>query len=192
MVTKANSENLAADMSPPNYRAAVQRIRSIPAKKVKVSSINGDIADIWSKVEGHKVFKQAGRAFLKLDGMEHVERMRFMRDLNGLIDAAGWPTEDEDMVDMAEGRKVQMRVGASGDPDPDDEDDLDLDDDDDSDEGDSQGIDLDAPGKEDKEGAGGQRSAGFLARARRHLNVVPAEPYTGDNSDLAGDDVVRH
>lgn len=114
MADAANKASIQADLRPPDYRAAVQRIRTIPAKKEKVASANGDIADIWAKVEGHKVDKHAGKAFLRLDDLDPEDRLRFMRDLNGLIDAAGWPETDSDLVDKAQGKVVQMRAGATG------------------------------------------------------------------------------
>lgn len=114
MAQKATPENVAADMAPPNYRAAVQRIRTIKAKKDKVAGVNGEIADVWAKVEGHKVNKGAGKDFLRLDGMEHEDRVRYMRDLNGLIDAAGWDETAQDMVDKAENKVVHMRFGKEG------------------------------------------------------------------------------
>lgn len=161
MAQKATPENVAADMSPPNYRAAVQRIRTIKAKKDRVSGINGEIADVWTKVESHKVHKGAGKDFLRLDGMEPEERVRYMRDLNGLIDAAGWDATQQDMVDIAEDKVVHMRFGQGGQAAPaDDEDDDETTD----------------PNK------------GAFARAREHLNAGGGDDEmlgVGDSTDLA-------
>ena len=120
MANAASDDRIKADIRPPDFRAAVTKIRSIEAKKTKISSLNGEVADIWAKVEGHKVNKDAGKTFRKLDKMELAERMDFMRSLNGLIDAAGWPKEDGDLVDGAEGNVVHMRVGgaAAGEEEP--------------------------------------------------------------------------
>ena len=117
MGSKATDNKVAADMSPPNYRAAVQRLRTIKTKKEKIAGVNGEIADIYAKVEGHKVNKKAARIFLILDSLDGQDRLDVMRSFNGLCDAAGWDTEAEDLVDQAEGNVVPLRVSkASVDP----------------------------------------------------------------------------
>ncbi len=110
MGSKATDNKVAADMSPPNYRAAVQRLRTIKTKKEKIAGVNGEIADIYAKVEGHKVNKKAARIFLILDSLDGPDRLDVMRSFNGLCDAAGWDTEAEDLVDQAEGNVVPLRV----------------------------------------------------------------------------------
>lgn len=114
MGSKATDKNVAADMSPPNYRAAVQRLRTIKAKKEKIAGVNGEIADIYGKVEGHKVNKKAAKIFLILDALEPADRLDVMRSFNGLCDAAGWDDEGEDLVDQAEGNVVPLRVTRTG------------------------------------------------------------------------------
>lgn len=116
MADRASADRVAADMNPPNYRAAIKLIRTaIIQKKTKISSINGEISDQWAKVEGHKVNKKAGRVFLMLDGFEHDERADFIRSLNGLIDASDWEKEATDLVDKAQGNVVHLHVnGAAG------------------------------------------------------------------------------
>lgn len=119
MAEKASADRVAADMQPANYRSAVQLIRhAIQKKKEKIAGINGEIADQWAKVEGHKVNKKAGRIFATLDKLEHEERLDIMRSLNGLIDAAGWEETASDLVDAAQGNVVPLRVGGAKDDDP--------------------------------------------------------------------------
>lgn len=169
MAKAANPASVAADLTPPNYRAAVQRIRTIPAKKEKVASANGDIADIWAKVEGHKVDKHAGKAFLRLDALDPEDRLRFMRDLNGLCDAAGWPETDSDLVDRAEDKVVQMRVGKDRD-------------DDGGDQGGGDGGEGGAGGEDDDEPEANAAPAGVtdaLSRARKRLGIVPPKDGAG-------------
>lgn len=114
MADRASRDRVAADMQPPNFRSAVQLIRfSIEKKKSKIQGINSEIGDDWAKVQGHKVNKKAGVVFGMLDKLEHEERTDFMRSLNGLIDAAGWDQEAADLVDAAEGNVVHLRVGGS-------------------------------------------------------------------------------
>lgn len=110
MGSKATDTRVAADMQPPNYRAAVQRLRTIKTKKEKIAGINGDIADVYAKVEGHKVNKKAARIFLILDALDGPDRMDVMRSFNGLCDAAGWAEEGADLIDQAEGTVVPFRA----------------------------------------------------------------------------------
>lgn len=114
MGNKATTDNLAADMSPPNYRAAVNRLRTIKVKKDKISSVNGEIADVYAKVEGHKVNRKGAKIFMILDGLEAAERNDVMRSIDGLADAAGWDQQEQDMVDQAEGKIVHLRFGKDG------------------------------------------------------------------------------
>lgn len=117
MAQKASGETIAADMRPPNYRAAVQRLKTIKAKKDRIAGINGDIADVFAKVEGHKVNKKAARMFLVLNNLEVAERNQVFRDLNGLLDAAGMDEDGQDLVDAAEGNVVHHRFGRDADDD---------------------------------------------------------------------------
>lgn len=154
---KADPDKLAADMSPPNYRAALQRLRTIQAKKDKIAGVNGDIADIYAKVEGHKVNRKAAKVWVMVDKLEQADREAFMRSFNGLCDAAGWDAEAEDLVDQAEGNVVHLRMGRA---------DASEDRDDDADAAD--------------ELSETDQSNAFLAGARRHLGSGPA-----DNADAA-------
>lgn len=116
MAANASDDRVRADIRPPDFRAAIAKIRTqLVAKKKRVGEINGEISDIWAKIEGHKVNKGAAKTFAKLDGMEHVDRADFIRSLNGLMDASGWPKEATDLVDGAEGKVVQMHVGQGND-----------------------------------------------------------------------------
>jgi hypothetical protein len=114
MVEKASAGNVAAAIRPPDFRKAVISIRGLDAKKDKIASINGEIADIWAKIEGLKVNKIAGKLFAKLDQLEPADRLDVIRSFNGLADASGWEKGYEDLVDSAEGKVVDMRLG--GDP----------------------------------------------------------------------------
>lgn len=112
MANKATADGVRADMAPPNYRSAVQIIRTTKAKKDRISGINGEIAGIFAKVEGFKVNRKAGKIFAALDNMEADERNDVMRSLNGLFEAAGYEAEDaQDLVDMTEGAVVHLRFG---------------------------------------------------------------------------------
>lgn len=101
MAERATADRVAADMKPPNYRGAVQRLRSIKPKKEKIAGINGEISGIYDTVEGFKVNKKAARIFLTLDPLESDERQDIMRSFIGLCEAAGWDAGD--LVDQAEG-----------------------------------------------------------------------------------------
>jgi hypothetical protein len=117
MANKATADGVQRDMQPPNFRAAVQRIRTIPGEKKKIAERNEKIGETWAAVEGFKVDKRAGKAFATLDNLEPHERAAYMRSLNGLIDAAGWEESFQDLVDSAEGTAVSMRVGGGEGPD---------------------------------------------------------------------------
>lgn len=190
MANKASADRVQADMQPPNYRGAVQRIRTIKAKKDKIGSVNGEIADIYAKVEGHKVNRQAARIFYALDRMEADDRADVMRSLNGLCDAAGWESTDEDLVDQAEGTVVELRFGRNIPPVVEDGD-ADLDDalaneaaGDADDLGDALGgDDFQEATEEELAAQAGRAEPKAKDRARAKLDAVP---FTGDNSDLAG------
>jgi len=111
MAKSASAESVQADMQPPNFRAAVQKVRTITAKKDKIGSVNGEIADIYAKIEGHKVNRQAAKIFYALDRMEMADRNDVLRSLEGLLDAAGYDEEArEDLVDKAsKGDVLPMR-----------------------------------------------------------------------------------
>jgi len=202
MADRASADRVAADMNPPNYRAAIKRIRSsIVAKQTKIQSINGEISDDWAKVEGHKVNKKAGRIFLMLDKMDHEERTDIVRSLNGLIDASEWDKDATDLVDQAQGNVVQLHVHTK----PGGEDD-DGDDEQDTDGGEAEmrevedalAQETEAKPRRSRKAANpdGAKAQSDVARqadaaraaAREKLGKgPPPEPYTGDNSDLAGE-----
>jgi hypothetical protein len=189
MANKASADKVQADMQPPNFRAAVQRIRTIQAKKDKIGSVNGEIADIYAKIEGHKVNRQAARIFYALDRMEADDRADVMRSLNGLCDASGWDSTEEDLVDQAEGTVVELRFGGTRSPAVDDSD-LDVDEalaDEASDEGDDlsevlAGDDFQEATAEELAAQAGRSPDKAKSRAREKLD---AAPFTGDNADLA-------
>ena len=122
MAEAASAEN--ANIRPPDYRYAVQQIRgAIEKKKEAISAKNGEIADTWAKIESRGVNKKGAKIFAMLDKVEPTERMDILRTVNGCCDAAGWPEQEGDIVDQAEGNVVQMRVGGAAAPDPDVDDD---------------------------------------------------------------------
>lgn len=182
MARKASADVIQADMQPPNFRAAVARIRTIKAKRDKLASVNGEIADIYAKVEGHKVNRKAAKIWYMLDGLEGPERMDVMRSLNGLCDASGWDEEAEDLVDAAEGNVVHMRVGRTPDSEEESEQLLDEATTDEFTEATEEELAKQA-GRDDKKKL---EQAGKQAKARRDAGKPASEPYTGDNSDLAG------
>lgn len=112
MAEAAKAGNVAGAIKPPEYRKAVQIIRTIDAKKEKIASVNSEIGEIWGKVEGFRVHRKAGKFFAMLDKLEVPERMDVMRSVNGLIDAAGWPEAEGDLADQAAGNVVDMRLHA--------------------------------------------------------------------------------
>lgn len=127
MAEKATKDKVAADLRPPSWKAAITRIRNtFQPKKDKIASINGEIADMWGKVEGSdRVNKVAAKFWHKLDKMEGPERLDVMRSFNGLAANSGWPDVEVDLVDAANGDEVSMRLGAAaqnGDDDDDDQD----------------------------------------------------------------------
>jgi hypothetical protein len=101
MAERATSDRVASDMKPPNYRGAVQRLRTIKAKKDRIAGITSEIGGIFDTVEGFKVNKKAAKIFIALDALEADEQQDIFRSLTGLIDAAGWAQGD--LVDQAEG-----------------------------------------------------------------------------------------
>lgn len=110
MAKQASAESVQADMQGPNFRAAVLKIRTIPAKRDKIASVNGEIADVYAKIEGHKCNRKGAKIFYTLDRMEADERNDVLRTLRGLLDAAGYDAEsNEDLADLATARVLPMR-----------------------------------------------------------------------------------
>ena len=116
MAEAANAENVNQGARPPDYRYAVQQIRgNIEKKKDRISSINGEIADVFAKIESRGVNKKGARIFAMLDKLEGPERLDVLRTVNGMCDASGWPDDNADLADQAEGNVVRMRVGKTAD-----------------------------------------------------------------------------
>jgi hypothetical protein len=160
MANKASAERVQADIRPPNYRAAVQLIRhDMKKKKDRISGINGEIADAWAKVEGHKVDKIGAKLFMKLDALEPDERLAAIRAFNGLADVADWPLEEQDLVDSAENKVVHMRLGDNAPADA---------------VGDDELSEEDAAAAEDGPAAGSGASAAMGA-SRKHLGGAQPE-----------------
>ncbi len=111
MAKSASVENVQADMQPPNYRAAVQKVRTLQAKKDKIGSLNGEIGQIWAQTEGHRCNKKGAKIFYTLDRMEASERNDVLRTLEGMLAAAGYDEEArEDMLDkIPKGSVLPMR-----------------------------------------------------------------------------------
>lgn len=167
MGNKATKDNVAADMSPPNYRAAVQRLRTIKAKRDKISSLNGEIGNVYGAVEGHKVNKKGARIFMVLDALEPADRADVIRSFNGLCDAAGWDDKIEDMVDKAEGNIISARFGKQIDEAPD------------RDDAEDNLRELEADAKRNAE----EQTNAFLNKARTHLNGKSTDDGQGDDDD---------
>lgn len=124
MAEKATKDKVASDLRPPAWKAAIALMRTtFQPKKDKIASLNGEIGDMWGKVEGgHKVNKTAAKFWMKLDKMESAERLDVMRSFNGLAANSGWPDVEVDLVDAAQGNQVNMRLGEGGGRDDDEED----------------------------------------------------------------------
>lgn len=170
MGSKATDNKVAADMSPPNYRGAVQRLRTIKTKKEKIAGVNGEIADIYAKVEGHKVNKKAARIFLILDTLDASDRNDVMRSFDGLCDAAGWDTEAADLVDQAEDNVVPLRVSRPA----------------------GAGIDVDEALDSLEAEADAETTSAAVKKARRHLSgksgkmgsdAAPADDESADSDN---------
>jgi uncharacterized protein (UPF0335 family) len=111
VANKASKDNIENASRPPDARFAVQTIRdSIEKKKAKIASVNGEIGDIWAKIESRGVNKKAAQAWAKLDKLEPDERADWMRSFNLLCDCAGWDEQSEDLADRAEGKVTPLRV----------------------------------------------------------------------------------
>jgi hypothetical protein len=195
MADRATSDRIAADMQPPKYREAVKRIRGINAKKQKIGGVNGEIKGIYDQIEGYRVDKRAARIFLTLDNMEHEDRVTIFRDLNKMIDVADWAPAQADIVDQAQGNVVTLRAGGAAQVERDREENA---------AGEDREIDetmtkVENDGGDDVTGA--DQAGSFLSdvaaqRAKERSETQskrrkPKEedviPYTGDNSDLAGE-----
>lgn len=199
MAVKATPDRVGADMQPSNFRAAVALIRtSIQQYKNTIKGTTSKIGDVWAKIEGHKVDKAAAKDFERLDKMEPEKRVEYMRSLNGLIDAAGWEETAADLVDVAESNVVHMRMGGAQAPAE-------------GDDGDGEGgepegnvesgeAEQPAPRRTRKKaGDGSDANATIAQQAEERKSVLRGmdaakshlsgggEPYTGDNSDLAGE-----
>lgn len=154
MAKKADEGQVSAAIRPPDFRGAVARIRSIVAKKTKLASVNGEIADIFAKIEGLKVNKVAARFFGKLDAMEQADRSDIIRSLNGLMDVADW---DRNISDLADGGTViNGRFGKA----------------EDGGDGEGEGEDNGVPGEPDEEEQQEEEEPASRGRARRGSGIA--------------------
>ena len=178
MAKAATKESVSAAMKPVDYRGAFKRLTGIDAKKAKQQAAAKEIGDIFSAAEGIcGVDKRAAKIFMIMRKLDEGDLVTVFRDLNGLLDAAGLVTSAADLVDQAENNVVEMRMNKApkkADPDAEDgtiEDEIQqLDDETDV-------IDEDDDFQE--------ATPDELAAQKDRPN---AETYTGDNSDLAGDE----
>lgn len=208
MARQASKDSVAADMRPVNYRGAVNRMKLIKSKSDKQKAIAGEIGDIYAKCEGIEgVNKAACKIFNGLAKLEPEDRLLVFRDLNGLLDAAGFSEEGADLVDKAQGSVVPFRMptgdaeeGAVGNDVPAEIEEFSGDAEND---GHSDEINDFAVGSEDVDGftemseeelaaqkprADAAEAKKVTGRGKKAFGEGPApEPYTGDNSDLAGD-----
>jgi hypothetical protein len=121
MADAANDDSVGAAIRPPQYRKAVQDIRGrIEPKRDKVSSINGEIADAWAKIEGLGCNKIGAKIFQKLDQLEPDERADVLRTIQGMISVSEWP-ELNDLVDQAEGNTASYNLVGGGSEEEEDE-----------------------------------------------------------------------
>lgn len=202
MADRATADRVGADMKPPNYRGAVQRLRTIKPKKERIAGINGEIGGIYDAVEGFKVNKKAARIFLTLDGLEPDEQQDIWRSLMGLIEFAGW--QKGDLVDQAEGGEgnivaADFKRGRKGADDiaestgQSDENDAGEDREIDDTMREVEGMPAELPTADNPNPDKPKRLSPAEARAKvaKHFGAGEAPPkgddpapYTGDNSDL--------
>lgn len=191
MARTAGRDTVAADMRPTDYRGAVNRMKAIKAKSDKQKSISSEIGDIYAKCEGvHGVNKAAAKIFHGLSKLEPEGALLVFRDLNGLLDAAGFAKEGADLVDQASDNVVSMRFGAGAGDDGEEggiddaieefaDDGEKPTDDDPFEEASSEELAAQKPRAESAE----KKAVG---RAKKAFGSGPApEPYTGYNFDLA-------
>ena len=178
MAKAATKDSVSAAMKPIDYRAAVKRLQGIDAKKTKQQQMAKEIGDILSASEGIcGVDKRASKIFMIMRKLDENDLITVFRDLNGLLDAAGLITQGADLVDAATGNVVEMRMPnkpKKADPDADDgtiEDEIQALDDE---------TDIQDPDDDFVEATPEE-----LAAQKDRPN---AGEYTGDNSDLAGDE----
>lgn len=115
MAKAATSESVAAGRRDPQYHNAIALIRgSLRQKKDKISSINGELKEIWDKIEaGMKVDKIGARMFMQLDKLEPDERQAAYRAFLGMAEASDWPEMTGDLVDQAEGKELDPRKSSA-------------------------------------------------------------------------------
>lgn len=178
MARSATNGTVSADMRPTDYRGAVKRLETIDNKATKQQKIAKEIGEVYSACEGicgvSKVAAKMWRALKKLEG---PERLEVFRDLNGLIDAAGWDRQGADLVDQAQNNVVHVGFGnGNGDGSIDDEVDVDGDD------GDGEELNPDEqPAQEDDfeasaEELARQEGRGRLGKARERAKRAAAPP----------------
>jgi len=116
MAQSASKDAVQAAMKPPEYRSALKRLASIGPLKKKQSQGAKKIDDIYNAAETvNGVHKAASQFFLKIQGSDDAEKLRIFRDINGLLEADGTPTSGADMVDMAQGKEVNLRLAHDAD-----------------------------------------------------------------------------
>lgn len=185
MAQAASTDKVAADMRPTDYRGAVNRMKAIKAKSDKQKAISGEIGDIYGKCEGvHGVNKMAAKIYYGLSKLEPEELLTVFRDINGLLDAAGALKDGADLVDQADDTVVPMRFKA---PEIEDEGGIDDEIEEIADDGEKLPVDEFQEATEAELAQQAGRGTGAAAKAARKKDAAKEEPYTGDNSDLAGE-----
>lgn len=217
MPERATPDKVQADMSPPNYRSAVKLLRTIEGKKKKIASVNGEIGGVFDRVTGFKCNKKGARIFLMLDGLEQKERDDILRTLDGLINVAEWGDLDDMVDNAEDNvRHVQFGRSPVAEEDDDDASDEDLEEalgekpetselgaalEDGLDPAFSEASEAELSQQEGRKQAarakldaagGAETEEGKKGRGRKPSfnadKIGPdTEPYTGDNSDLAGE-----
>jgi hypothetical protein len=174
MAKAATTDSVANANRLPAFKAVLTILRvEMKKKKDRIAGINGEMADLWGRVEGHKVDKLGAKMFMMMDKLEPDERVAAMRSFDELCDLAEWPEMAADLADLAEGKEVPMRMGQS----------------EGAKEVEKELDDEDTKPQAEKKPAKPKTMAQATEAAKRHLSVVPPPKKDGvdPDADLAGE-----
>lgn len=108
MANKADKSRVRNDLQGPDYSGAIDIIRDqIAGKKNRVSTINGEVSDLWAQIEKKGVNKQGAKVFQRLDAMDEGDRNDVLRTIQAMAEAAGW-SKKGDMLDQVQNNVVEM------------------------------------------------------------------------------------
>ena len=114
MANTASKDQVQADIAPVDFKGGLEIIRNrIKAKKDSVSKVNGEISGLWDQIEKKGINKDGAKLFLRLDGLEDVERRDVLRTLRKLGEEAGWNLS-ADMIDQVEGGGDVLEMPSRG------------------------------------------------------------------------------